>query len=71
MEPTDQNPYSVIRKIEDYLPTFSPKKFSSSTKKSTAHYDAKDYAHPDYFYYDYYNDFWDNEDTEHYWEKHH
>ena len=40
-------------------------------KKSTAHYDAKDYAHPDYFYYDYYNDFWDNEDTEHYWEKHH
>ena len=31
-------------------------------------YDAKSYAHPDDFYYDYYNDFWDYEDAEEYWE---
>lgn len=30
-------------------------------------YDAKDYAHPDDFYYDHYDDFYDYEDAEDYW----
>ena len=46
---------------------------SSSSKKSTKNddpYDAKSYAHPDDFYYDYPDDFWDYEDAEEYWEDH-
>ena len=48
----------------------SSKKSSSSTKKSDP-FHASDYAHPDDFYYDYYDDFWDYEDAEDYWEAHH
>ena len=33
-------------------------------------YDAKSYYHPDDFYYDHYDDFWDYEDAEDYWEEH-
>ena len=47
----------------------SSKKSSSSTKKSDP-FHASDYAHPDDFYYDYYDDFWDYEDAEDYWEAH-
>ena len=42
---------------------------SSSKKKSSDPYGASDYAHPDDFYYDYYDDFWDYEDAEDYWEE--
>ena len=48
----------------------SSKKSSSSTKKSDP-FHASDYAHPDDFYYDNYDDFWDYEDAEDYWEAHH
>ena len=48
----------------------SSKKSSSSTKKSDP-FHASDYAHPDGFYYDNYDDFWDYEDAEDYWEAHH
>ena len=48
----------------------SSKKSSSSAKKSDP-FHASDYAHPDDFYYDYYDDFWDYEDAEDYWEAHH
>lgn len=33
-------------------------------------YDAKDYSHPDDFYYDHYDDFWDYEDAEDYYYEH-
>ena len=42
----------------------------SSTKKSSDPYDAKSYAHPDDFYYDNYDDFWDYEDAEEYCDQH-
>lgn len=44
-------------------------KSSSSTKKSSDPYVAKSYAHPDDFYYDNRDDFWDYEDAEEYWDK--
>lgn len=49
------------------------KSYSSSknTRKSSSvsdPYNAKDYVHPDDFYYDYYDDFYDYEDAEDYWE---
>ena len=49
----------------------SNRKISSYKKSSSDPYQAKDYAHPDDFYYDYRDDFWDYEDAEDYWEKHH
>lgn len=33
-------------------------------------YNASDYSHPEDFYYDYYDDFWDYEDAEDYWDEH-
>lgn len=45
-------------------------KSSSSTKKSSDPYGAKSYAHPDDFYYDYRDDFWDYEDAEEYYNEH-
>ena len=45
-------------------------KSSSSAKKSSDPYDAKSYAHPDDFYYDNRDDFWDYEDVEEYWDQH-
>lgn len=55
----------------------TPETTTVPTKKPTVKpeqeddpYDAKDYAHPDDFYYDYYDDFWDYEDAEDYWEEH-
>ena len=39
--------------------------------KKSDPFHASDYAHPDDFYYDYYDDFWDYEDAEDYWEAHH
>lgn len=41
---------------------------SSSSKKSSSSYNAKDYAHPDDFYYDHYDDFVDFEEAEDYWD---
>jgi len=60
----------VIQKIEDYLPQSSNKKSSSTPKPTSDPYDAKSYSHPEDFYYDYYDDFWDYEDAEDYWEDH-
>ena len=45
-------------------------KSSSSAKKSFDPYDAKSYAHPEDFYYDNYDDFWDYEDAEDYYNEH-
>lgn len=41
---------------------------SSSSKSSSDPYNAKDYAHPDDFYYDHYDDFVDFEEAEDYWD---
>lgn len=61
-----------VVKVSVTDPTASSNRKSSTNKKSTSDpYQAKDYAHPDDFYYDYYDDFWDYEDAEDYWEKHH
>ena len=49
----------------------SNRKSSTNNKPSSDPYHAKDYAHPDDFYYDYRDDFWDYEDAEDYWERHH
>ena len=50
--------------------TSSGNKNSSSSSEKTDPYDAKSYAHPDDFYYDYYDDFVDYEEAEDYWEEH-
>lgn len=42
-----------------YTPVYDPDPF-----------DAKDYSHPDDFYYDHYDDFWDYEDAEDYYYEH-
>lgn len=46
-------------KGSSYTPTYDPDP-----------YDAKDYSHPDDFYYDHYDDFWDYEDAEDYYYEH-
>lgn len=46
------------------------RKTTQKPEKDADPYDAKDYVHPDDFYYDYYDDFWDYEDAEEYWEEH-
>jgi hypothetical protein len=66
----------IVRKVEDYLPGLSSKGKSSSGKdesrqKTSDPYNASSYRHPDDFYYDHYDDFWDYEDAEDYWERHH
>ena len=59
-----------VVKVSITDPTPSAKRSSSTKKKSSSDpYGAKDYAHPDDFYYDYYDDFWDYEDAEDYWEE--
>ncbi len=61
-----------VVKVSVTDPTASSNRKSSTNKKSTSDpYQAKDYAHPDDFYYDYRDDFWDYEDAEDYWERHH
>ena len=61
-----------VVKVSVTDPTAGSNRKSSSNKKSSSDpYQAKDYAHPDDFYYDYRDDFWDYEDAEDYWEKHH
>ena len=62
---------SQVVKVSITDPTASAKKSSTKKKSSSDPYHAKDYAHPDDFYYDYYDDFWDYEDAEDYWEAHH
>ena len=47
-------------------PVTAPKE----TKEETDPYNAKDYATPDDFYYDYYDDFYDYDEAEEYWEDH-
>lgn len=42
-----------------------------TTVSTSDPYNAKDYYHPDDFYFDYEDDFYDYEDAEDYWEKHH
>ena len=59
-----------VVKVSVTDPTASSNRKSSTNKKSSSDpYQAKDYAHPDDFYYDYYDDFWDYEDAEDYWER--
>ena len=61
-----------VVKVSVTDPTASSNRKSTTNKKSSSDpYQAKDYAHPDDFYYDYYDDFWDYEDAEDYWERHH
>ena len=61
-----------VVKVSVTDPTAGSNRKSSSNKKSSSDpYQAKDYAHPDDFYYDYRDDFWDYEDAEDYWERHH
>ena len=61
-----------VVKVSVTDPTASSNRKSSTNKKSSSDpYQAKDYAHPDDFYYDYRDDFWDYEDAEDYWERHH
>ena len=53
-------------------PTATPGR-TTTTQRSSSNIDpyyAKDYSHPDDFYYDYYDDFLDYEDAEEYWEEH-
>ena len=51
----------------------SPSPTPRPTVKTAADdpYHAGDYAHPDDFYEDHYDDFWDYEDAEDYWEDAH
>ena len=49
--------------------TYDPSAARRTTQKSDA-YDVNDYAHPDDFYYDHYDDFWDYEDAEDYYYEH-
>lgn len=62
---TQSTPKPVATPRPTTKPTPSP-----STNPSSDPYNASDYAHPDDFYYDYYDDFWDYEDAEDYWEAH-
>ena len=66
-----------VTEIWDYRknPQTENTKKSYSSSKNTRKisslidpYNAKDYVHPDDFYYDYYDDFYDYEDAEDYWE---
>ncbi len=43
----------------------------SATREGSDPHHADDYSHPDDFYYDHYDDFWDYEEAEDYWKKHH
>ena len=52
-------------------PTKKPAARSTPKPRSNDPYHAGDYLHPDDFYYDNRDDFWDYEDAEDYWEKHH
>ena len=46
------------------------KKSSTTKRDSRDEFDADEYAHPDDFYYDHYDDFVDFEEAEDYWEDH-
>ena len=46
------------------------KKSGTTKRDSRDEFDADEYAHPDDFYYDHYNDFVDFEEAEDYWEDH-
>ena len=43
---------------------------SSKSNSDDDPYNASDYSHPDDFYYDHYDDFWDYEEAEEYYEEH-
>ena len=56
-----------VVKVSVTDPTADSNRKSTTNKKSSSDpYQAKDYAHPDDFYYDYRDDFWDYEDAEDY-----
>lgn len=67
--PTAKAPDVTPRPTPKPTPRPTPK--PSATPKKSDPYHASDYSHPDDFYYDYYDDFWDYEDAEDYWERHH
>ncbi len=51
-------------------PAPTPKRSRSTPRPDDGDpYNARDYAYPDDFYYDYYDDFWDYYDAEDYWEE--
>lgn len=56
-------PKPSVRPSATPKPTVRP-----SAKPSADPFDAGDYSHPDDFYYDHYDDFFDYEDAEDYWE---
>ena len=58
-----------VNKQSNSTPKSTPKPTTRPTTSNNDPYNAKDYAHPDDFYYDYYDDFWDYEDAEEYWEE--
>ena len=51
-------------------PKATAKPRSKQSSASGDPFDAASYSHPDDFYYDHFNDFWDYEDAEEYWEAH-
>ena len=55
--------------VVNYWHQKKPGAKTSQSKRTNDPYHAKDYVHPDDFYYDYYDDFWDYEDAEDYWEE--
>lgn len=63
------------QKAPDVTPKPTPRPTPKPTPRPTTKpqtsdpYHASDYAHPEDFYYDYYDDFWDYEDAENYWER--
>ena len=63
------------QKAPDVTPKPTPRPTPKPTPRPTTKpqtsdpYHASDYAHPEDFYYDYYDDFWDYEDAEDYWEE--
>lgn len=54
-----------------HAPTATPRPVSNNTARPQTNdsNNASDYAHPDDFYYDHVDDFWDYEDAEDYWEE--
>lgn len=77
----DPSGYSRSAPPTQKAPVVTPRPTARPTRKPTARptarassndpYHAGDYAHPDDFYYDHTDDFWDFEDAEDYWERHH
>ncbi|MCD7751523.1 MAG: hypothetical protein LUI10_07265 [Lachnospiraceae bacterium] len=62
--------WDMRNKLTSEQSTSSSSSKSSSGSNSTDPYNASNYAHPDDFYYDHYDDFIDFEEAEDYWNAH-